>query len=55
MANIYHTEKRKGKRHYIRIGVTPKSAKGKKMLARFKREAAAFAKKWEATFKKKDK
>lgn len=54
MANIFHKQEQKGRRHRIHVHVTPKSAKGRAMLARFKREVAAFHAKWKKTFPKKN-
>ncbi len=55
MANIVHRQSQRGKRHTITVHVTPKSMKGRKMLAQFKRQARAFHAKWKRTFKKKGK
>lgn len=53
MANIVHRHSQRGKRQSITIHVTPKSAKGRAMLAKFKRDVKAFHAKWKKTFKKK--
>jgi hypothetical protein len=55
MASIVDRTEIRGKRHYIKISVTPKSAKGRAMLAKFKRQARAFSAQWKRTFKKKGK
>jgi hypothetical protein len=55
MASIVHKQEIKGKRHHIVIHVTPKSAKGRAMLAKFKKEARAFNARWKKSFKKKGK
>lgn len=55
MASLVHKHEIKGKRHHITIRVTPKSAKGRAMLAKFKRQARAFSAQWKRTFKKKGK
>lgn len=48
MGNIRHTHKRRGKRHFIRIHVTPKSPGTRALLKRFTKEVKAFEKKWRA-------
>jgi hypothetical protein len=53
MASIVHKQEIRGKRHHIVIRVTPKSAKGRAMLAKFKKEAKAFHARWKRTFPKK--
>jgi hypothetical protein len=53
MGNIINRTKQRGKRHSIIIHVTPKTAKGRAMLAKFKRDVKAFHAKWKKTFKKK--
>ncbi len=53
MGNIAVTTSQRGKRHNISIHVTPKSRKGRAMLAKFKRDVKAFHAKWKKTFKKK--
>jgi hypothetical protein len=55
MASIVHKQEIRGKRHHIVIRVTPKSAKGRAMLAKFKKEVKAFHARWERTFPKKKK
>jgi|RifCSP16_2_1023846.scaffolds.fasta_scaffold199148_2 hypothetical protein len=53
MGNITHRHSQRGKRQRITIEVTPKSAKARSMLAKFKRDVKAFHAKWKKTFKKK--
>jgi hypothetical protein len=55
MGNIVHRHSQRGKRHTIKVEVTPKSAKGRAMLAQFKRQARAFNAKWKKAFPKKRK
>lgn len=55
MANIVHRHSKRGKRHTITVHVTPKSAKGRAMLAKFRRDEKAFYARWKRTFKKKGK
>ena len=53
MAAIHPTLKTRGKRHYIVVRVTPKSRKGRAMLAKFKKDVRAFHAKWKRAFPKK--
>ena len=53
MANIFPTITQKGRRHHITVRVTPKSAKGRAMLAKFKKDVRAFHAKWKKAFPKK--
>jgi hypothetical protein len=55
MASLVHKQEIKRKRHLITIRVTPKSAKGRAMLAKFKKQARAFSAQWKKSFKKKGK
>ncbi len=52
MASIAHKQEVKGKRHHIAVKVTPKSAKGRAMLAKFKRDVKAFNARWKRAFPK---
>ncbi len=53
MGNIFEEHSQRGKRHRITVHVTPKTAKGRAMLAKFRRDVKAFRAKWKKTFKKK--